>query len=147
MPVDAAQARQLRRSLDGSKAVVVGAVSSRSQRRAREPALEDFRKPEPASAETSRAVVALQAAATSVSGFGEGAWDTVNPAADVFRSVDLDGDGVPDEARALTAAKGAGAVLQVAAAGASGTVGAAFRRRRRDAVPEDAAADTVEQTS
>lgn len=116
--------------------------------------LEDFRKPEPASVEPSRAVVALQAAATSVSGFGEEAWDAVNRAADVFRAVDLDGDGVPDEARALTAVKGAGAAvkgagsaLKVAAASASGTVGAAFRRRRRDALPEGTSEDTAEQTS
>ena len=47
----------------------------------------------------------------------------VASAADVvtrpFRSVDLDGDGVPDEPQALTAVKGAGGAL----AGAVGAVG------------------------
>ncbi|PSK61606.1 hypothetical protein B0E53_06494 [Micromonospora sp. MH33] len=36
-----------------------------------------------------------------------------------FRSVDLDGDGVPDEPQALTAVKGIGGAI----AGAAGTVG------------------------
>jgi hypothetical protein len=36
-----------------------------------------------------------------------------------FRSVDLDGDGVPDEPRALTAVKGIGGVI----AGVAGSVG------------------------
>ena len=59
-------------------------------------------------AEPSRALIALEAAKSNVKYFGSEVWDKVGAAADVFRSVDLDGDGIPDESRALTAAKGAG---------------------------------------
>jgi hypothetical protein len=100
-------------------------------------ALVEFVKPEPESVLPSRAAAALQGAADSVSDFGEDVWGTVTRAADVFRSVDLDGDGIPDEARALTAVKGAGSAVKgagsavkTAAAGATGAVGSMFRRKR-----------------
>jgi len=48
-----------------------------------------------------------------------------------FRSVDLDGDGIPDEARALTAAKSAGSAIKGGAAGAVGAVGSLFKRKNR----------------
>ncbi|MBW0252487.1 hypothetical protein [Cellulomonas sp. PS-H5] len=74
-------------------------------------ALVEFVRTEPESVAPSRAAAALQSAADSVSDFGEDVWGTVTRAADVFRSVDLDGDGVPDEARALTVVKGAGSAV------------------------------------
>ncbi len=53
-------------------------------------------------------------------------WTGVASAADTvsrpFRSVDLDGDGVPDEPQALTAVKGVGGAI----AGAAGAVGGGF---------------------
>lgn len=101
--------------------------------------LVEFEKPEKAPAEPSHAVVALQSAAGNVSDFGEEVWGTVSRATEAFRSVDLDGDGVPDEARALTAVKGAGAAVRGAAVGAAGSVGAALRRKRgRGEAPGDA---------
>ncbi|MFE9959258.1 hypothetical protein [Micromonospora sp. NPDC005299] len=67
--------------------------------------------------EPNRALVALEDAAKAT-----GNW-VANAAGSVtrpFRSVDLDGDGVPDEPQALTAVKGVGGAI----AGAAGTVGA-----------------------
>jgi len=111
--------------------------------------LAEFQKPEPKPAEPSRAVAALQAAAGGVADFGEDVWDTATKATEVFRSVDLDGDGIPDEARALTAVKGAGSAIKDAAVGAAGAVGAVFRRKRdggeaADDAPEEPAEDSAE---
>ena len=85
-------------------------------------------KPEKADNDPNRALEALQDAAKAVgAGVSTGAVAVgtgVASAADVvtrsFRSVDLDGDGVPDEPQALTAVKGVGG----APAGAAGAVGA-----------------------
>ncbi|NES28016.1 hypothetical protein GCE86_09355 [Micromonospora terminaliae] len=66
--------------------------------------------------EPNRALVALEDAAKAT-----GTW-VANVAGTVtrpFRSVDLDGDGVPDEPQALTAVKGVGGAI----AGVAGTVG------------------------
>jgi len=96
----------------------------------------DFRKPEPEVVEPSRAVKALQSAAGNVSDFGEAVWDKATDLVDVFRSVDIDGDGVPDEARALTAAKRTGSAIKGAAAGTVGAVGSLFHRKGDDGVAE-----------
>ena len=107
-------------------------------------ALRDFSKPDLAVLSQSRAVKAMQAAAAHASDFGEAVWGKANVAMDVFRSVDLDGDGVPDEARALTAAKAAGAAgkraglagkragraTKGAAVAGAGAVGARVKRVR-----------------
>lgn len=90
----------------------------------------DFQKPEPGAVEASRAVKALQSAADNVSDFGEAVWDKATDVVDVFRSVDIDGDGVPDEARALTAAKRAGSAIKGASAGSAGAIGSLFKRKR-----------------
>ena len=113
-------------------------------------ALAEFEKPESEPVGPSRAAAALQSAADSVSDFGEDVWGSVTRATDVFRSVDLDGDGVPDEARALTAVKGAGSAVKGAglavkgaAAGAAGAVGSVFRRKRGvEAVAADGTDDS-----
>jgi hypothetical protein len=84
-------------------------------------------KPEKADNEPNRALEALEDAAKAVgAGVSTGAVAVgtgVASAADVvtrpFRSVDLDGDGVPDEPQALTAVKGVGDAI----AGAAGAVG------------------------
>jgi hypothetical protein len=102
------------------------------------PLLADFQKPEPKPAEPSRAVVALQAAAGGVANFGEDVWGTATKASEVFRSVDLDGDGIPDEARAFTAVRGAGSAFKGAAAGAAGAVGGVFRRKRDRGIADEA---------
>jgi hypothetical protein len=95
-------------------------------------ALLDFEKPEPEIVEPSRALKALQSAADNVSDFGEAVWDTTTDVVNVFRSVDIDGDGVPDEARALTAVKATGSAIKGAAAGSVGVVGALFKRKGDD---------------
>jgi hypothetical protein len=46
-----------------------------------------------------------------------------------FRSVDLDGDGIPDQARAAAAAEQAGATIKAAAGGVSGAFGSLFQRK------------------
>lgn len=99
-------------------------------------ALLDFQKPEPEIVEPSRAVKALQSAADNVSDFGEAVWDKATDVADVFRSVDIDGDGVPDEARALTAAKRARSAITGAAVGSVGAVGSLFKRKGDDNAAE-----------
>ncbi len=80
--------------------------------------------------EPSRAVLALQMAAVGVASLGGEVRGAVTRSADMFRSVDLDDDGVPDEARALTAVKGAASAARGAAGDAAGAVGAVFNRRR-----------------
>lgn len=75
--------------------------------------LQDYEKP--TDAEPSRASLAFDSAASNVKDFGENVWGVLSTATEAFRSVDLDGDGIPDEARALTAVKRAGA-------GVAGTV-------------------------
>jgi len=99
-------------------------------------ALLDFQKPEPEIVEPSRAVKALQSAADNVSDFGEAVWDKATDVIDVFRSVDIDGDGVPDEARALTAAKRARSAITGAAVGSVGAVGSLFKRKGDDNAAE-----------
>lgn len=101
-------------------------------------ALADFERSAPGSetSERLRAVVALQSAAGGAAEFGSDLWGKVAKATDVFRSVDLDGDGIPDEARALTAAKNASSAVKGAAVGA---VVGVFRRKHggSDESPEE----------
>lgn len=85
--------------------------------------LRDFERAPREDVPPSRAVIALESAASSAKDFGENVWGKVGAVADVFRSVDLDGDGIPDEARALTAAKRAGSAL----AGTASKATEAFR--------------------
>lgn len=91
--------------------------------------------------EPSRAAAALEAAAGNVKDFGEGVWGKVSVATEAFRSVDLDGDGIPDEARALTAVKRAGGAF------ADGASKAADKFRSvdldGDGVPDEAQAITA----
>ncbi len=63
--------------------------------------------------------------------------------AEPFRPVDTDGDGVPEEPRALTAAKNAGSSIKDAGTAAAGAVGSLFRRREKDGAgaPEIVAPD------
>lgn len=49
-----------------------------------------------------------------------------------FRGVDLDGDGIPDEAQALTLVKGVGGAIAGAADAAGGKVAGLFKPRKRD---------------
>jgi len=58
---------------------------------------------------------------------------TFDRATGVFRAVDLDGDGIPNQPRAAAAAEQAGAAMKGAATGVAGAVGNLFQRRRRAA--------------
>lgn len=60
----------------------------------------------------------------------ERAMSAVSDASDFFRPVDLDGDGIVDEARALTAVKDAGATAKGFATGASDRLSTLFQRKR-----------------
>ncbi len=90
--------------------------------------LEEYAKPEREPGPPSRAALAMQAASNNAKEFGEEVWSKVSAATEAFRSVDLDGDGIPDEARALTAVKGAGAAIS----GTASNLTRAFRSVDRD---------------
>lgn len=102
--------------------------------------LHEYEKPE-ANSHPSRAALALEAAAGNVKDFGESVWGKMSAATEAFRSVDLDGDGIPDEARALTAVKRAGGAF------ADGATKAAEKFRSvdldGDGVPDEAQAVTA----
>jgi uncharacterized protein (DUF697 family) len=88
--------------------------------------------------EPNRALAALEEAAKStgtwVAGTAGAVGDGVATAAGAvsrpFRSVDLDGDGIPDEAQALTAVKGAASAVAGAADAVGGKVAGLFKRKR-----------------
>lgn len=67
-------------------------------------------------------------------------------AADAFRAVDLDGDGIPDKPRARTAVEDAGLAVRGAAAEAADAVSSLFRRKReaKDSTDEIASEPTDE---
>ncbi|MGO1316467.1 MAG: hypothetical protein ACTMIR_05480 [Cellulomonadaceae bacterium] len=64
-------------------------------------------------------------------GVGTGVATAADKVTRPFRKVDLDGDGVPDEARAVTAARDAGASIAGAAATVGGSVAGLFKSRKR----------------
>lgn len=102
-------------------------------------ALARFEKLEAEDADPSRAVAAMKAAAGNVSDFGEDVWGKAMGAAAVFRSVDLDGDGVPDEARAWTATKSAASGAKGLASRGAGSVAGALRRDKKSEPAVDSA--------
>ncbi|MFT4296862.1 MAG: hypothetical protein QM582_15775 [Micropruina sp.] len=57
---------------------------------------------------------------------------TFDRATGLFRAVDTDGDGVPDQPRAAAAVEQAGAAIKDAAAGVAGAVGGIFQRKRAE---------------
>jgi hypothetical protein len=63
---------------------------------------------------------------------GTGIVNAAGTATRAFRSVDIDGDGIPDEPRALTAVKGAGGAIAGAASSMGGSVAGLFKSRKRD---------------
>ena len=60
---------------------------------------------------------------TGAAAVGSGVAGTASKVSSPFRSVDLDGDGIPDEARARTAVKGLGTAIS----GVAGTASQPFR--------------------
>lgn len=71
---------------------------------------------------------------------------TFDQAAEAFRAVDIDGDGVPDQLRALAAAKDAGSAIGGLVAGAAGAVGSLLRRKQGSAgSPNEFNSDTADK--
>lgn len=81
----------------------------------------------------------LTSASRGVNDAGRLGADTVDRATQVFRAVDVDGDGIPDKPRAAAAAEEAGSAIKGAAAGVAGAFGTLFQRKN---AASDASADT-----
>ncbi|GAA3557599.1 hypothetical protein GCM10022197_11070 [Microlunatus spumicola] len=67
---------------------------------------------------------------TSAVAVGTGVASAADTATRVFRSVDIDGDGIPDEPQALTAVKGVGGAIAGTAGSVGGSVAGLFRKKR-----------------
>ncbi|MEL0627087.1 hypothetical protein V6245_09035 [Salinibacterium amurskyense] len=90
---------------------------------------------------------ALATASEGVAVAGRLGAETFDRATGVFRSIDLDGDGVPDKPRALTAAENAGDAVKGAASSVSGAIGAIWKRKPDANAPIESSkpdAETVE---
>ena len=95
-------------------------------------------KPEKADDEPNRALQALEDAGKAVSGgvstgavaAGTGLRAAAHTVTRPFHSVDLDGDGVPDEPRALAAVKGAGVAIGGAAGAIRGGAAGLFKPKK-----------------
>jgi hypothetical protein len=73
-----------------------------------------------------KALASASEGASAAAQIGAG---TFNRAAEVFRAIDIDGDGVPDKARAAAAAENASAAVKGAASNVTGAIGSVFRRK------------------
>jgi hypothetical protein len=69
--------------------------------------------------------------ATGAVAVGTGVATAAGTVTRVFRSVDIDGDGIPDEPQALTAVKGVGGAIAGAADSVGGSVGRLFKQKKR----------------
>ncbi|MET3809408.1 hypothetical protein [Arthrobacter sp. UYEF3] len=69
--------------------------------------------------------------ATGAVAVGSGVATAADTVTRAFRSVDIDGDGIPDEPQALTAVKGVGGALAGAAGSVGGSVAGLFKRKNR----------------
>lgn len=69
--------------------------------------------------------------ATSAVAVGAGVATAADTVSRAFRSVDIDGDGIPDEPQALTAVKGVGGAIAGTAGSVGGSVAGLFKRKKR----------------
>ena len=69
--------------------------------------------------------------ATSAVAVGTGVASAADTVTRAFRSVDIDGDGSPDEPQALTAVKGVGGAIAGTAGSVGGSVARLFKRKKR----------------
>ncbi|MBT2519781.1 hypothetical protein [Arthrobacter sp. ISL-28] len=69
--------------------------------------------------------------ATSAVAVGTGVTTAADTVTRAFRSVDIDGDGIPDEPQALTAVKGIGGAITGTAGSVGGNVAGLFKRKKR----------------
>lgn len=70
--------------------------------------------------------------ATGAVAVGTGVATAADTVTRAFRSVDIDGDGIPDEPQALTAVKGVGGAIAGTAGSVGGSVAGLFKRKKRD---------------
>jgi hypothetical protein len=87
---------------------------------------------------TSTAGTVGSGVATGARVAGSGVAAAAGTVSSPFRSVDIDGDGIPDEARALTAVKGVGGAISGAAGAVGGSLRDRFKSKKRSN-EEDAA--------
>ncbi len=87
--------------------------------------------------------------ATGAVAAGTGMASAVGTVTRQFRSVDIDGDGIPDEPAALTRVKGIGGTIAGTAGSVGGNVAGLFKRKNRgaktDGVPEAGSEEIVEK--
>ena len=96
--------------------------------------------------EPNRAFTAMQDAARSTGSWvgdsalmiGNGVETVTGTATRPFRSVDLDGDGIPDEPQALTAVKGVGGAIAGSATAFAGKFSTPFKRKQSETSFENA---------
>lgn len=69
--------------------------------------------------------------ATGAVAVGAGVANATDTVTRAFRSVDIDGDGIPDEPQALTAVKGVGGAIAGKAGSVGGSVAGFFKRKKR----------------
>ncbi|KIS28678.1 hypothetical protein TV39_04680 [Arthrobacter sp. SPG23] len=69
--------------------------------------------------------------ATGAVAVGSGVATAADTVSRVFRSVDIDGDGIPDEPQALSAVKGVGGAIAGTAGSVGGSVAGLFKRKKR----------------
>jgi hypothetical protein len=75
--------------------------------------------------------------ATGAVAVGTGVASAAGSVTRPFRSVDIDGDGIPDEPQALTKVKGVGGAIAGTAGSVGGSVAGLFKRKKRDAQTAD----------
>lgn len=106
-------------------------------------------------AEPNRALAALEDAAKATGNWisdaakvaGGGVATAAGAVARPFRSVDLDGDGIPDAPRALTAVKGVGGAITGTAGAVGGAAASLFKTRKLGRYAADADQHQVRDTS
>ena len=69
--------------------------------------------------------------ATGAAAVGAGVATAADTVSRAFRSIDIDGDGIPDEPQALTAVKGVGGAIAGTAGSVGGSVAGLFKRKKR----------------
>jgi hypothetical protein len=97
-----------------------------------------MREDDDVEAEPNRALAALEEAGKAVGNWisdtahtaGAGVATAAGAVSRPFRSVDLDGDGIPDAPQALTALKGVGGAIAGAAGAVGGAAGSLFKARK-----------------
>ena len=83
--------------------------------------------------------------ATGAAAVGAGVATAADTVSRAFRSVDIDGDGIPDEPQALTAVKGIGGTIAGTAGTVGGSVAGLFKRKKRSEQATDGSEEGLEE--